>query len=84
MQIRLAVEILPWESRMILKQLRIAVRVFIGQVGTERMGVLPAPDDGVSGIDDHSWGIEMLGMDIVNLDRTGRRGFSDHGHWNTL
>ncbi len=76
MQIRLAVEILPGESVMIFKQLSIAVRIFIRQVGTECMEILPAPHDGVSGIEDHSRRIEMIGMDIVNLDRaSGTVGF---------
>ncbi len=48
------------------------------------MGILPAPDNDVSGIDDHPWRVEMIGMDIVNLDWAGRGGFSDHGHWNIL
>ena len=67
-----------------LKQLRIAIRIFIRQVGAKRMGILPAPDDGVSGIDDHSRRVEMIGVDIVNLDRAGRGGFSDHSHRNIL
>ncbi len=69
---------------MIFKQLSIAVRIFIRQVGTERVRVLPSPDGGVSGIDDHSWGIEMIGMDILNMDRASGSGFSDYGHWNIL
>ncbi len=82
MQIRLTIEVLPWESLMIFKQLRIAIRIFIRQIGAECVRVLPAPNDGVSGIDDHSWSVEMTRMDIVNLDRAGRGGFSDHGHRN--
>ena len=44
----------------------------------------PAPDDGASGIYDHSWDIEMIDMDIVNLDQASGSGFSDYGHWNIL
>ena len=64
---------------MIFKQLRIAIRVFIRQIGTKGMGVLPASDNGVCGIDDLSWCVEMIGVDIVNLDWAGRGGFADHG-----
>lgn len=69
---------------MIFNQLRIAVRIFIRQVGTKYMGVFPAPDGGVSGIYDHSWGIEMIDMDIVNLNQASLSGFPDHGHRNIL
>lgn len=38
----------------------------------------------VSSVHDHSRRIEMIGMDIVNLDRASGSGFSDYGHWNIL
>ncbi len=60
---------------MIFKQLSIPVRIIIRQIGAERVRVLPAPDGGVSGVHDHSRRVEMIGMNIVNLDRASAVGF---------
>ncbi len=69
---------------MIFKQLSIPVRIIIRQIGAERVRVLPAPDGGVSGVHDHSRRVEMIGMNIVNLDRASGSGFSDYGYRNIL
>ena len=76
------IKILAWESRVVFEQLAVAVRVFIGKVGTKCMGVFPAPDGCVALVHDHSRGVEMIGVDKVNQDRAGRGGFLDHGHRN--
>jgi|GEM_PF-4126245 len=59
-----------------------AARIFIGQIGAEGMDVFPAPNRDVALIHDHSRRVEVVGMNEINLDRAGRGGFSDHGHWN--
>ncbi|MDP3662178.1 MAG: hypothetical protein U1D41_03015 [Nitrosomonas sp.] len=41
MKIRFLIKILPWESKTVFKELAVAVRVFVGQVGTEGVGVVP-------------------------------------------
>ena len=46
------------------------------------MRVFPAPHGSVALIDDHSWGVEMVGMNEVNPDCAGGGGFSDYSHWN--
>ncbi|SDW04264.1 hypothetical protein SAMN05216300_101109 [Nitrosomonas oligotropha] len=42
---------------MVFNKLTVAVRVFVGQIGTESAGVFPAPDRGVALVHDHSWGV---------------------------
>lgn len=43
------------------------------------MRFLPAPSNGVSG---HPRRVEMIGLDIINLDWAGCRGFFDHSYRN--
>ena len=84
MQTGFLIKILPRESRVVFEELTVAVRVFVGQVGTECMGVFPAPDRGVALVHDHSRRIEMVGVDKVNLDRAGGCSFLDHRYRDIL
>ena len=47
MQAGFLIKILPWKTETIFKQLTITIWVFVGQVGTEGVGVFPTPDQGV-------------------------------------
>ncbi len=82
MQVCFLIKILPRETWMVFKKLGIAVRVFVGQIGTEGVGVVPAPDRGVALVHDDSRGVEMIGVDEVSQDRTGGGGFPDYGDRN--
>ena len=82
MQTSFLIKILAWESRVVFEQLTVVIRVFVRQVGAERVRVLPAPDWGVTGIYDHSRGIEMIGMDVIHLDWPCCGGFADYGDRN--
>ena len=44
------------------------------------MRAVPAPDDGVARVHDHPRGIEVVGVDVMHLDRAGSGGFRDHGN----
>ncbi len=78
MQAGFLIKILPREAWMVFKQLTIAVRVFIRQIGTEGVGVVPAPDRGVALVHDDSRGVEVVGVNEVDQDRAGGGGFLDH------
>ena len=52
--------------------------MFVGQISAERMGIVRAPDDGGVWVHDHSWGVELIGVDVMHLDRTGGSGFRDY------
>lgn len=56
----------------------VAVGIFVGQVRAESMGVVPAPDDGVAWVHDHSWCVEVVGVDVVHLNFTGGGGLRDY------
>ena len=60
----------------------ITIRILVREVSAERVGVLPAPDNGVSLIHDHPRGIEVVGVDVVHLYFTGSSGFRDHTNRN--
>jgi len=82
MQAGFLIEVLPRESWLVFKELSVAVRVFVGQVGAEGVGVFPAPDNGVARVHNHSRGIEVISVDVMHLDRTGGGGFRDYGNRN--
>ncbi len=82
MQAGFLVEILPWETRVVFKQLAVAVRIFVGKISTKRMRVTPAPDDSVGLIHDHPRGVEVVGVDVIHLDRAGSGRFLDHANRN--
>lgn len=60
----------------------VAIRVFVGLVRAEGMGVVPAPDRGVARVHDHPQGVEVVGVDVMHLDRTGGSGFRDYRNRN--
>ena len=82
MQAGFLVEVLTWETRVVFKQLTVAVRILVREISTKRMHVLPAPDDGVGLIHDHPRGVEVVGVDVVHLYFTGSCGFSDYADRN--
>ena len=84
MQTSFLIKILAWESRVVFEQLAVAVRVFVGQVGTKRMSVFPTPDGRVALIHDHSRSVEMVGVDKVHQDWAGRGGFLEYRYRNIL
>jgi len=82
MQTSFLIKILAWELRVVFEQLTVVIRVFVRQVGAERVRVLRAPDWGVTGIYNQSRGIEMIGMDVIHLDWPCCDGFADYGDRN--
>ena len=80
MQAGFLIEILSWKSWVVFEKSAVAVRVFVRQVGAEGVGVFPAPDRGVALVYDDSRGVEVVGVDVVDLNRTGGGGFLDHGN----
>ena len=48
------------------------------------MGVFPTPDNGVTGIGDHPWCVEVISVNVVDLNCTGGGGFLDDSNWNSV
>ena len=65
---------------MVFEKSAIAIRVFVGQISTKGMGVFPTPHNGVAGIGDHPWCVEVISMDVVNLNCAGGSGFLDNSN----
>lgn len=78
MQTGFLIEVLAGESWMVFEQLTVTIGIFVGQVRAEGMGVIQAPDQGVALTYDHPRGIEVIGVDVMHLDRTGGGGFRDY------
>ena len=58
---------------MVFKQLSIAIRIFIWQIGAKGTGVFLAPDRCIVDIDDRPRRIEVVGIGICSIPRLGRR-----------
>ena len=82
MQAGFLVEILPGESQVVFKNLRCINEIFDGQVCTESMTILPSPHGNIIPVYDHSWSVEVAGMDVIHLNRTGGVAFCDHANRN--
>nr|WP_292922188.1 hypothetical protein [Nitrosomonas sp.] len=46
------------------------------------MRAVPAPDRGVARVHDHPRGVEVVGVDVMHLDRIGGGGFRDYRNRN--
>lgn len=84
MKISFFIEVLPCESWIVFECLTVVVWVFQWNVSTKCVHVAPTPDDGVAGVHDHSRGIELVGVDVVGLNRARCRGFLDYRHRNII
>ena len=69
---------------MVFEGLVVAIRVFVRQIGAERMRIFPASHDGVVLVHDRSRGVQVIGVDVIHLDRAGGGGLLEHGDRNAF
>jgi len=82
MQAGFLVEILPGEAQVVFKNLRCINEIFDGQVRTESMTILPSPHGNIIPVYDHSWSVEVAGMNVIHLNRAAGVAFCDHANRN--
>jgi len=82
MQISLCVEILSGEAQVVFECFAVIVRVFIGWVVAEGVLVVPTPHRRIGLVDDNTRGVEMIGVDEINLGRFSGDWLLDDRHRN--